>query len=206
MAAGVLKALRELGLDCPRDIALAAFDGFPNGEGFRPEITSVLQPCYEMGYKGVQLLIQRIRGQLPARKVHIRLDPELKARESTLQYPGAGRNASVWRGAGLKPALQRETRDTTADWRFRDEPAENFPAGDGRGAPARDGGATPRERPHDAAEFTPLDLAGSGTPRPPSSAHGPQAAGFSRDKLLRTRPPASARCAEFLFCWGMSAG
>ena len=88
MAAGVLKALRELGLECPRDIALAAFDGFPNGEGFRPEITSVLQPCYEMGYKGVQLLIQRIRGQLPARKVHIRLDPELKARESTLQYPG----------------------------------------------------------------------------------------------------------------------
>jgi LacI family transcriptional regulator, galactose operon repressor len=86
MAVGVLKALRELGMECPRDIALAAFDGFPNTEGFRPEITSVVQPCYEMGYKGVQLMTERVAGQLPAKKVHLRLQPELRARESTLGY------------------------------------------------------------------------------------------------------------------------
>jgi LacI family transcriptional regulator len=87
MALGVLKAFRELGLECPGDMALAAFDGFPNTEGFRPEITFVSQPSYEMGSKGAQLLIQRIGGQLPARRTHIRLDPELNARESTLEYP-----------------------------------------------------------------------------------------------------------------------
>lgn len=95
MAAGVLKALRELGLDCPRDIALAAFDGFPNADGFRPEVTSVIQPSYEMGYKGVELMIERIRGALPARKVHIKLDPELKPRESTLGWEPAVTSSPV---------------------------------------------------------------------------------------------------------------
>jgi LacI family transcriptional regulator len=88
MALGILKGLRELGVECPRDIALAAFDGFPNTEGFRPEITYVSQPSYDMGYKGAELVIQRIRGGLPARKLHYKLEPSLNARESTLWYPG----------------------------------------------------------------------------------------------------------------------
>lgn len=87
MGVGVLKAFRELGIACPRDIALAVFDGFPGADGFRPEITCVVQPTYDIGYRGAQLAIERIEGKLSPRPRRIRLAPELQVRESTLGYP-----------------------------------------------------------------------------------------------------------------------
>lgn len=81
---GLLAAMEEVGLRCPEDVAVATFDDMPVSEVFRPHLTAVAQPAYRIGYEGVQLLIQRLREGRPDRRPrHIRLEPELKIREST---------------------------------------------------------------------------------------------------------------------------
>ena len=87
MAIGVLKALTELGLGCPHDVALATFDDLPLTEVFKPHLTTVAQPAYSIGYKGADLLIQRIEsGNGLSSPVTIRFPTELKIRESTVGY------------------------------------------------------------------------------------------------------------------------
>ena len=91
MALGVLKALDELDLHCPEDVALASFDDLPLAEAFRPHLTAVAQPAYAIGYRGATLLIERIEGKGPKpTPIEIRLPTELKIRESTV---GAGHPA-----------------------------------------------------------------------------------------------------------------
>ncbi len=85
MTLGALKAIEELGLRCPEDVALAFFDDLPVEEIIRPRLTAVAQPAYMMGYKGAELLIRRIaaKGNKAGPPVSIRLSAELKIREST---------------------------------------------------------------------------------------------------------------------------
>ena len=64
MTIGVLEALEEIGLSCPQNVALACFDDLPFAKAFRPHLTSVSQPCYQIGYQGADLLLQRVRGEL----------------------------------------------------------------------------------------------------------------------------------------------
>ncbi len=84
MALGVLKAIEELGLRCPEEIAVAVFDDLPLAEIVRPHLTSVAQPAYLVGYKGAELLVQRIAGGKGKKPVRLLLPTELKIRESTL--------------------------------------------------------------------------------------------------------------------------
>ena len=97
MGIGALKAINEVGLQCPDDMALAVFDDVPGGDTFRPTLTVVSQPAYDLGFKGTQLLIQRIleQGTSPE-PIRIVLQPELKIREST----AAGR---LWQDAAPLP-------------------------------------------------------------------------------------------------------
>lgn len=84
MMVGVLKALEETGVRCPEDIALACFDDLPVADVFRPHITAVSQPAYEMGRRGAELLIDRIEGKDKSTSARrIRLMPELKIKESS---------------------------------------------------------------------------------------------------------------------------
>ncbi len=84
MGFGVLKALRELGLRCPEDVALAVYDDVAFGDVLRPRLTVVAQPAYEMGRLGAELLIRRIEGaEKSPEPVEILLSPELIVREST---------------------------------------------------------------------------------------------------------------------------
>jgi LacI family transcriptional regulator len=92
MAIGLVRAVEETGLTCPADIAIATFDDLPLAEAFRPHLTSVAQPTYEMGFQGASLLIRRLRQQVTSRRrVTIRLEPELRIRESS----GPGRLPTV---------------------------------------------------------------------------------------------------------------
>lgn len=85
MGIGVLRALDEQGLRCPDDLALVTFDDLPVSEVFRPRLTAVAQPAYDIGYTAAQLLIQRLEGTLADdRPVHVTLKTELKIRESSL--------------------------------------------------------------------------------------------------------------------------
>ncbi len=84
MAMGVLKAVAELGLHCPRDVAIATFDDLPLAEMLRSPLTSVAQPAYLIGYRGAELLIQNIESKKKSKTpVEIRLPTELRIREST---------------------------------------------------------------------------------------------------------------------------
>jgi len=84
MAMGVLKAVTELRLRCPRDVAIATFDDLPMSEILRPPLTSVAQPAYLIGYKGAELLIKTIELREKSKtRVQIRLRAELRIREST---------------------------------------------------------------------------------------------------------------------------
>ena len=60
MAIGVMKAIRQLALQCPQDVALASFDDLALSEVLQPTLTAVEQPAYEIGYRGAELLMQRI--------------------------------------------------------------------------------------------------------------------------------------------------
>lgn len=85
MGLGALRALKEIGRRCPEEIALAVFDEMPGNGGFYPEITTVVQPAYEIGYQGAEMLIRAIEGDEPKPAASIRLRPELRIRESTFR-------------------------------------------------------------------------------------------------------------------------
>ncbi|HEV7898214.1 MAG TPA: LacI family DNA-binding transcriptional regulator [Planosporangium sp.] len=81
MTIGTMRALREAGLVVPRDIALAAFDDFEWADLFSPRLTTVAQPCLEIGAQAVRLLLSRLADPtLPPRTV--RLEPSFRRRES----------------------------------------------------------------------------------------------------------------------------
>jgi LacI family transcriptional regulator len=85
MAIGVLKAVGELGLQCPRDIAIATFDDLPLAEILRTPLTAVAQPAHQIGYKGAELLVRKIEAaDKQSEPVALRLPTELKIRESTV--------------------------------------------------------------------------------------------------------------------------
>jgi len=85
MGFGALKAIHELGLRCPEDVALAMFDDVPFGDVIQPRLTVVAQPAYEMGRVGAELLIARLDGRETSPKpVCHMLVPELLVRESTI--------------------------------------------------------------------------------------------------------------------------
>ena len=87
MTLGALNALEELGLRCPEDCALVTFDDLAVAAAFRPHLTAVIQPAYDMGFKAADLLLQRMEGTPEdAPPVHLILRPELRIRESSLEY------------------------------------------------------------------------------------------------------------------------
>jgi LacI family transcriptional regulator len=57
---GILEAVQDTGLRIPEDIAFVTFDEFPYSKLFRPWITSVVQPAFEIGREAMHLLLRRI--------------------------------------------------------------------------------------------------------------------------------------------------
>jgi LacI family transcriptional regulator len=81
MTIGAVRALHELGLQAPRDVALAGFDDFEWADLFSPRLTTMAQPDAELGLAAVRLLLGRIADRtLPPRVV--RLAPRLVVRAS----------------------------------------------------------------------------------------------------------------------------
>jgi LacI family transcriptional regulator len=83
MTMASLRAILDMGLHCPKDIALVSFDDIEWFDLIQPRITAVAQPAYELGATAAELLLKRISGQLtdpPCRKV---LETELIVRESS---------------------------------------------------------------------------------------------------------------------------
>ncbi|MBV8477780.1 MAG: LacI family DNA-binding transcriptional regulator [Acidobacteria bacterium] len=81
MTVGFMKAADEIGLRCPEDFGLASFDDYPWLSCFRPRLTTVELPKYEIGSAAVRILLERISGKR-SRRALIKLTPELHVRES----------------------------------------------------------------------------------------------------------------------------
>lgn len=63
MAAGALKALSDLGRDCPREVAVVGFDDAMSARVSSPAMTTVRQPIYQMGALAADSIISQWRGQ-----------------------------------------------------------------------------------------------------------------------------------------------
>lgn len=62
-AVGAIKALHEHHLKVPEDISVMGFDNTRNARLFIPELTTVAQPQYEIGYHAADSLIRIIKGE-----------------------------------------------------------------------------------------------------------------------------------------------
>ncbi|WP_438446124.1 LacI family DNA-binding transcriptional regulator [Gorillibacterium sp. sgz5001074] len=83
-----LRALRTLGLRVPEDMAVTCFDDPDIIPDYNPFLTVAKQPAYDMGYLGMQLLIERIQGEAPSATRRIVLPAELIIRSSTARPNG----------------------------------------------------------------------------------------------------------------------
>jgi DNA-binding LacI/PurR family transcriptional regulator len=63
MSIGALHAIGGRGLAVPDDIALVGFDDFPFpwSDAFRPHLTTVAQPTYELGRRAAEMLVHRLK-------------------------------------------------------------------------------------------------------------------------------------------------
>lgn len=81
MTIGLMSAAEEIGLRCPEDFALISFDDYPWSGCFRPRLTTIELPKYELGDTAVRLLLERIQGKRNTVQV-VNLAPQLRVRES----------------------------------------------------------------------------------------------------------------------------
>jgi len=81
MTVGFLQAAQELGMRCPEDFGLVCFDDYPWLGCFRPRLTTIELPKYELGDAAVRLLLERIQGNR-TRVQNVVLLTQLRVRES----------------------------------------------------------------------------------------------------------------------------
>lgn len=81
-AIGVYRALEQLGLRVPQDVAVVGFDDTFAGF-FSPALTTVSQPLGDIGRKAFELVLGRINGTLRLPPQDVRLAPTLVKRESS---------------------------------------------------------------------------------------------------------------------------
>jgi LacI family transcriptional regulator, galactose operon repressor len=81
-----MRAIRDAGLSCPDDVAVACFDDFDWVDAFHPRLTTVARPTEAIGRQAMAFLLERLRDKsvstLPPRVV--RLKAELKVRDSSV--------------------------------------------------------------------------------------------------------------------------
>ena len=81
MALGCIDALREAGLECPRQVSVVGFNDMPWSDRFSPPLTTVRVPHHRLGAGAADLLIERLADpRAPAR--HVVLPVELVIRGS----------------------------------------------------------------------------------------------------------------------------
>jgi len=88
MLIGLVRALAELGLHCPRDVSIVAIDDLPWASAFTPPLTTIRQPIAEIAEAALGILLSRIRRNGPAEPVTKRVAPELIVRRSCRAVEG----------------------------------------------------------------------------------------------------------------------
>ncbi|MCG0276475.1 MAG: LacI family transcriptional regulator [Thermosediminibacteraceae bacterium] len=83
MAVGALKAAYEIGKKVPEDISIMGFDDIELSTIITPNLTTIRQEKYKMGYKAAELLLSIIKGGKPRHEV---IPHKLVIRQSTRHY------------------------------------------------------------------------------------------------------------------------
>jgi LacI family transcriptional regulator len=104
LAAALLRTLDQRNLRCPHDVALATFGDSWFCEAISPMLTAVAEPCYEMGFRAMELLIQRIH-EPDRRRTKIVVETTLHMRESS----------GVLHPFGLSAGAQRRASSVSAE-------------------------------------------------------------------------------------------
>jgi LacI family transcriptional regulator len=82
-AIGAIRAIEDVGLNCPRDISVIGFDDIIVAEYLNPRLTTIRQPLHKMGWTAAQMLVNRIQSPEESYPDAIWFEPELVVREST---------------------------------------------------------------------------------------------------------------------------
>ena len=86
IAIGVYRAVRELGLRIPDDVAIASFNDIPAAQFVHPPLSTVHLPAEEIGETAVDLLLQQVGGRTRAHRTIVASD--IRWRGSTRRRPG----------------------------------------------------------------------------------------------------------------------
>ena len=79
IAIGCTYALKEMGLEIPRDVSVVGFDGFGYENMTSPHLTTIKQPLYEVGVCLADTILAILNGQQPIRS---KISPKLVINES----------------------------------------------------------------------------------------------------------------------------
>jgi len=82
LAIQVMETLREIGLQIPRDVAIAGFDDIEFSRFTQPPLTTVRQPTEDMGRRAAEILFDRIEGKRRSKALCERLPCRLVIRQS----------------------------------------------------------------------------------------------------------------------------
>ena len=63
VAMGAINALRDKGLDCPKDVDVMGFNDNSMAAVFYPKISTIAQPMYDMGSVGMRMLIKIVNNK-----------------------------------------------------------------------------------------------------------------------------------------------
>jgi DNA-binding LacI/PurR family transcriptional regulator len=89
MTLGLMRALAECRVPCPESVSVVGFDDFPWMGDFRPQMTVVAQPTYEIGRQAMRMLLAVIEpGSEEASEMTdsvVILKAELRVRQSTMR-------------------------------------------------------------------------------------------------------------------------
>ena len=84
MAYGVMRAVREAGLNIPEDFSIVGVDNNQVSEYMQPALSSVEMPITDLGQMAAEMMLERIKGdKLPYRMVY--LSPRLCIRDSAVE-------------------------------------------------------------------------------------------------------------------------
>jgi DNA-binding LacI/PurR family transcriptional regulator len=86
-AMGAIRALRESGLQVPKDVSVVGFDDIQSAAFQNPGLTTVRQPLREMGRAAAEILLKRIHRPGSEHRDHHIVEPELVIRETTGPAP-----------------------------------------------------------------------------------------------------------------------
>jgi LacI family transcriptional regulator len=96
LAIGAIAALRQHGLDCPRDVSVTGYNDMPLVDRLSPALTTVRIQQYESGFDAATMLVDLI--EMPPgerRPRHIVRPVELIVRGSTSRPPKSRQGARL---------------------------------------------------------------------------------------------------------------